>query len=364
MTQERPSSKTDDEWIRAEAAEWLIRRSEADHDAAREAAFQSWRLADPRHDRRYAEMAALWGTVAEWTELGEMEPLERPSLRERWVAWRARRAEAAERRWSGEADFGSLAAACAVLLLLIAGPFLLPLLRGGAQQAETAAVQTYETAPGEIRQVALADGSNVTLGAGSRISVTLGDERREVALLAGEAFFSVAHDTRHPFFVRARGAGIRVVGTAFSVSMGEATTRVSVETGIVDVAAAGLPGDRVAGRGQVRLMAGDGVVAWQNDGSRPLQTVRVDTVAGWRSGRLTYENAYLADILADISRYAPREFELASPALGTMRVTASFRAGEAAAAVPVILRGLGLAASEARDGTLRIERNETAQPQN
>ena len=128
-----------------------------------------------------------------------------------------------------------------------------------------------------------------------------------------------------------------------------------VETGVVDVSSDGLPAASTRRRGQVRLTAGDGVVAWQQDNGRPLQTVRVANVAGWRSGRLAYQGAYLADILADISRYVPEKFDLASDGIGTLRVTASFRAEEAADAVPAILKGLGLTSRQARDGVLFVD---------
>jgi transmembrane sensor len=358
MSSERLRPKDEEEWIRAEAAEWLVRRSEGGHDQARETAFHTWRLADPRHEKCYAEMAALWGSMTEWDELKDMESLERPTLRERWVAWRTRRAEASEQGWTGGADFGSLGAALAVVVLLVAGPFLLPLLNGQpSKMASTVITRTHETLPGEIREIALEDGSHVTLGAGSRITVSMGG-RREVGLLAGEAYFSVAHDKKHPFYVRAKGANVRVVGPEFSVTLGGATTQVAVQTGIVDVSSVGLPTDNVTAKGQVRLMAGDGVVAWQNSSEHPMETIRVDNVGGWRTGRLAYQDAYLADILADISRYVPETFELASPDIGNMRVTASFRADDAAAAVPAILRGLGLISGDSEQGVIRINRAE------
>jgi transmembrane sensor len=355
MDQSGASSRNDDEWIRAEAAEWLVRRSESDHDPAREAAFHSWRLADPRHERSYRRMVMLWGAITEQQALGALEPLERPNLRKRWAAWRERRAAAAQPGRLGGLDWGGAVAAMVVMAVL-AAPFLVPRLTGQpARSGLSAVTQTYETVPGEIRRIALEDGSQVTLGADSTIRVVMSGDRREVGLVSGEAYFQVAHDKRHPFYVRARGANVRVVGTEFSVSVGKATTRVSVETGIVDVSNTGLPGETVSRRGQVRLTAGDGVVAWQRDNGRPLQTVHVENVAGWRSGRLAYQGAYLADILADISRYVPEKFDLASDGIGTLRVTASFRADEAADAVPAILKGLGLSSRETRKGVLFIE---------
>ncbi len=61
--------------------------------------------------------------------------------------------------------------------------------------------------------------------------------------LTGEAFFEVAKDARHPFFVYTNGLTARVLGTSFSVSAGRETVTVVVRTGRVAVvpAATGTP---------------------------------------------------------------------------------------------------------------------------
>src|SRR3546814_11678062 len=100
---------------------------------------------------------------------------------------------------------GAAAAAC---LAVVSAPTLLLMWQSD-----------YRTGTGEMRNVTLSDGSSVTLDTGSAIAVNYGDGRRGVRLLAGRAWFDVAHDERHPFTVSAADARVRVTGTAFDVGL-------------------------------------------------------------------------------------------------------------------------------------------------
>jgi transmembrane sensor len=67
----------------------------------------------------------------------------------------------------------------------------------------------------ELRQVVLEDGSVVHLDAGSAISLTYGAAGRDVALLAGQAFFEVTSLKGRPFQVRSGDVTVTVtVGAA------------------------------------------------------------------------------------------------------------------------------------------------------
>src|SRR3546814_13229123 len=71
--------------------------------------------------------------------------------------------------------------------------------------------------------------SSVTLDTGSAIAVNYGDGRRGVRLLAGRAWFDVAHDERHPFTVSAADARVRVTGTAFDVGLDDDSIDVTLD---------------------------------------------------------------------------------------------------------------------------------------
>ena len=86
-------------------------------------------------------------------------------------------------------------------------------------------------------QVALPDGSTITLSKGSRISYSkhlTTDPTRNV-YLKGDGFFNVAKDQKHPFLVYTGGLVTRVVGTSFTISSRGADVSVAVKTGKVAV---------------------------------------------------------------------------------------------------------------------------------
>jgi transmembrane sensor len=92
------------------------------------------------------------------------------------------------------------------------------------------------TQPGEWKQVRLADGSELQLGPNTLLQFDLGDARRSIALLRGEAYFKVAKDPTRPFFVHANAFAVRAVGTEFAVSRRERELIVTVTEGAVRVA--------------------------------------------------------------------------------------------------------------------------------
>jgi transmembrane sensor len=77
----------------------------------------------------------------------------------------------------------------------------------------------FQTSAGERRAFDLPDGSRITLDADSVLNVQMLPDRRSLQLARGEAYFEVAKDAARPFLVRAGGAVVRAVGTAFDVRM-------------------------------------------------------------------------------------------------------------------------------------------------
>lgn len=90
--------------------------------------------------------------------------------------------------------------------------------------------------------VSLPDGSSVILQKGSRISYrrSFVNSTREVTL-AGEAYFEVAKDARHPFIVRTSELVTKVLGTSFNVRAytHDAHVTVTVRSGRVAVFTSG-----------------------------------------------------------------------------------------------------------------------------
>lgn len=146
--------------------------------------------------------------------------------------------------------------------------------------------------------ITLSDGTRVVLAPGSRLTVAAGFDggQREVTL-DGAAFFDVKHDDAHPFTVHASGAEIRDVGTAFTVKT-DAVGRVSVSVthGIVAVR------DSVATAKAVELRAGDRGVVSGGEVAVARGTVTDDDL-GWTRGELSYRDASLSEVTADLKRW-------------------------------------------------------------
>ncbi len=193
----------------------------------------------------------------------------------------------------------------------------------------------YATAVAQIRNFALPDGTVITLGGRSRVAVRFSDERREVTLLSGEAFFAVAHNPRQPFLVAVERNRIRDIGTKFEVSRGDAEIRVGVLEGRVEVAqrsagpAAGAGAAQDAGSmppaAPQELAAGQGIRANFRGEVGAVEKMGSAVPGAWRSGRRTYIDAPLREIVADANRYSRQQISIADPGLDDLRLSVSFR---------------------------------------
>ena len=130
------------------------------------------------------------------------------------------------------------AAACIALLIAV-----------GALLTQGSTPTTLQAPAGQLYAASLPDGSQVTLNGNATLQYTSAfgkDERRVV--LTGEAFFDVTKSDA-PFTIETFNATVTVLGTSFNVQASpgaaDAETLVSVETGIVQVAAKNAPDNTV-----------------------------------------------------------------------------------------------------------------------
>jgi len=261
--------------IDAKALDWALRMvdpARADWDA-----FTDWLEADPGHAERYDRMAAMLldaeeALAAHPELLADPQPIAPRRGALRWVG-------------------GAVAAALVGAIGL---------------QAWQDRPQPYavETAAGETRVLALADGSAITLAGASRIALDRADPRR-ASLERGEALFRVKHDDRHPFAVQAGGVALVDLGTVFDVRLGQRQTRVAVAEGAVMVDPKGAA---------MRLDAGQAVVVEKDRLVRA--SVEPEDVGGWRDGRLAFDGAPLREVAEDLSRFLQRPVSVA-PAIAT-----------------------------------------------
>lgn len=174
----------------------------------------------------------------------------------------------------------------------------------------------YRSGTGEVRNVTLPDGTLAVLNTRSALKLEYTGRERRVALLRGEAWFKVHHDSAHPFIVRVQGGEVRAVGTAFDVRP-EAEDRVTVVVteGTVAVSNGTAP--------SLRATAGE--QATFDRISPPALAPRVDDEAAlsWRDHRLVVRDRPLKEAVAELGRYRAGAILVLGEA-ASQRVTGAF----------------------------------------
>jgi transmembrane sensor len=192
------------------------------------------------------------------------------------------------------------------------------------------------TAIGEIREIPLSDGSKVTLDTASAVRVEIAGGHRRALVERGRARFSVARQAE-PFTIRT---------ASFAIHLSD---------GLVDVSAAGEP--------SVAMLVGRAELIPETRRAAPAVSFSAPAVVStsggtiheaprqqgseWPSGRLNFDRAPLADVVAIANRYSEQRIVLADRGIEDLKVTGVFRAGDSRA----------LAISLARALSLRLEQN-------
>lgn len=324
--------------IREEAAEWLVVLRDPEVPAETLSRWERW-MAVEANRQAFDEMVE----ISEATKRLKDIPL--PSAAEladdrydgdvplsEWINIRQPKASLAHdrrsqsRRWAQItaplAAVAAIVAAAGAWLAVESGMFSRPSHPAGQ-------LVVYETAPAEHRVVRLEDGSEITLGAQTSISVSYSGHRRSIALSRGEALFRVARDPVRPFVVVAGQSTITALGTIFNVRRNDDRVVVSVAEGKVQVkprAAAPAP-DKVAlsqpdsapaSAAAATLEPGDSISLTANGELGPIAHVESQPVIAWPEGRLIYRGEPLKHVIADVNRYSHRQLIIGDAAVGEL----------------------------------------------
>jgi transmembrane sensor len=302
-----PLADSDQDRIDAEASAWLIAIAENTLAPERERDFHAWLAISHRHAATFTELRATWDDLATLSNLAHLAPRASSASWPRFhrIPWK-------------RLAVASLSAVAAAVIAFVAVPPALyhPLPR-------------HETAVGEVRSIKLPDGSTVVLGAKSGIAVQFSAAERRVQIIGGEAYFDVVHNAERPFVVIAGDARVRDVGTKFNVNLASDSVRVSVTEGVVEIVrgTALTPRRLHAGQRTELLVTAPAPIDFRSV-PQPIAVLSAPSPVAWREGRLIYDNVRLADLVADVNRYYSPGVTLATPAVGELRVTASFRTNE------------------------------------
>lgn len=292
--------------IQQAAVDWFVRLQ---GDAALEdwTAFQAWLEADPAHAAAYEAVESMWIDLEDAPRVDSALPVTLEATVDNVVPLRRAPARPARRWvWAGVATAAAAAVVAAVLPQLTRPTFT-----------------DYATQRGEIRDVALADGSRLTLGSATTLRVRLTRAERDVTLVDGEASFDVAHLEDRPFVVSVADREVRVLGTEFNILSHDDRLAVTVRRGLVSVSGQD---------GAVRLAKGQQLVHAPGAAASVVRSTDPDAAFAWKSGKLVYRETPLVDVVADLNRYAATPIRV-DPSAASVKVSGVLLVDEEAAMI-------------------------------
>jgi len=272
--------------IQQEASAWLARlRAGGRQD---QEAFENWYVADPDHADAYDRILDSWQAMNELSGS--------PAAPIRALDWRR------------------LAVVAAVFLLALLGLGFVTM----GHNPDVEAPMALETQAGEVRTVALADGTRMTLDTESSVHAAFDAEQRRVRLVRGRARFQVAAQPR-PFVIETGGGSVTTSGATLDVGFDGTSTSVGLLRGNADVRRG------LQGAVQLRLNPGEKVLIGKA-GVLPYSI----SEQHWPGRMPSFENAPLSEVVAVANRYGSAQIELADPELGSLRFTGTFNAADSA----------------------------------
>ena len=275
------------------AIHWLLQQRDDGMDASSWEAFTEWLEADERHAQVYDALTQIDAQLDEWL----------PQLRDGSLV----QDHASDTPVSEAANDNPItrfipwvaASAAAAVLAMFAWP-------QGATQTTL-----VETAPGEVRTLALGDGIAMTMNGASLVEVTQGAPR--VTIERGEVAFAITSQGPSPLRVAVDGLVLTDIGTEFNVVLTDTDLRVAVAQGIIAVN---------PDQENITVPAGEAVEKERGSDTLVRTSVDPDLVASWREGRLEFDDTPIERALAQLERSAGVTITLA-PRLAGERLTGS-----------------------------------------
>ncbi len=390
--------------IEREALEWVARLDRG-MTPDEEVEFDRWLAADVRHAALFGEFDGTWAFLDRVREMpeaiaaasyGEVDP-EALAPSPRVVALVDREDGVCSRRGAAAPD-STWAQACrsaarrwvipaslAAAAVLVAAYLRWPLANVVGERNAAYAV-SVATELGELRKVALPDGSIVQLNTDSAVDVRFSSSERRLRLTRGEAHFTVAKNRARPFTVSAGGVDVRAVGTVFNVRLRSEAVEVLVTEGKVMVGdePSQRPHPASAESAAVRdapprdgsvdarrlsptslanraLAAGEKITIPLVPRSSAVATpaapvvvplAEIEHTLAWQEGRLEFVSAPLAEMVAEFNRYNRRKLVIADAALGAQRFGGVFRPDDSAGFVRTLEVNFGVVAEQRADETI------------
>jgi transmembrane sensor len=221
---------------------------------------------------------------------------------------------------------------------------------------KNALTQQYVTEKGESQRFDLSDGSSVHMNTASQVNVGISEELRQVELVEGEVYFSVAHDKSRPFEVIAGDTKIRVLGTKFNVHYEGDKVEVSVSEGKVEVIENKSPLTKLLeGQESKQLVSEQKITHNIQRGLGAVQVADSQFETSWRSGELIFNDTPLFSVIREVNRYATdSQLKLMDNSLAQIKINAVFKQGDLKAVIDGLSVLLPIRTKKRTNGIVQI----------
>ena len=212
-------------------------------------------------------------------------------------------------------------AAASVALIVLAGIFTTLNYNGSISNTTV----EYASLAGERCSITLPDGTVIEMNGNSRLSYdshSFGKAAREI-YFSGEAFFDVAKNREAPFTVHNGDLDITVLGTRFNVDgyLAESKTKVTLESGKVDVSVNGCAQSLILEPGQQSIFIKD-------ENRLVRREVNVKDVTSWLSGGLFFDDESLDEIARRLEAHYGVTININTSRFDTNRYNGAFSPGD------------------------------------
>ncbi|EJF52931.1 Fe2+-dicitrate sensor, membrane component [Saprospira grandis DSM 2844] len=299
-----------------------------------EEALAEWLAASKEHQALQAELGRIWSLPE-----ADLPP---SSQAEVWLQLQQKLQQRRPKKTFWQ-RYTNLTAVAASLLLVV---FVLYGTGSFNWKSEAVAELNWlELEAQDSRNLQMPDGSIIFLNKKSKLRYPdRFQDRREVELLAGEAFFEINRDLEHPFVLQIAKAGqLEVLGTSFNVRAyeNESEMCLSVSTGKVRY--------RSPEGEEYVLEKGEAVYYNYKDKRAKLKSPVNPTY--WRDGLLNYKDFALADLRQDVEQKYGVHLEFEDEALGQCLFNGSFKSPKVEEVLQAVSFTLNLSVKKVADKT-------------
>lgn len=307
-----------------EAIDWMVRLDAGRAGADVQQRFAQWHASDVRH-------AQAWNALQQ--RLGQ--PLDAVRALDSRLPGQARQAREVLLRPTRRTLLRALA---------LAAPVGAGLLLADRVQPLGALIADFSTGTGERRSFSLADGSELTLNARTRVDASFVAGAPQLRLREGDIVLQVADHAAHPVSVLSGESVTRVLGARVMVRKEPQATRVTALAHRVEVLAA---------QGQSEVLRAQQGVRISATGIQRLADNQVDS-ADWLQGLLVVNRRPLSYVLGELQRYR-RDLLRVSDAAADILVQGVFPLGDVDRALLVLSETLPITVSRYGPWLTRID---------